>query len=186
MNKQKMKNDEALELDFYLRWTWPEHIERSLRSTLWISLVEVSEVAVCVTRHTTNLRWLIATYPQAPSTVLGFLAELDEPLLLTRVAENPQTSKATLAHLARSKYSQVKIAVAENDNTAGEILVLLATDHCVDVRFSMAQNPSLPSKMLHQLSLDENPYVADRATRMLARLAPTFIRHFSVRKHASA
>lgn len=184
MDKPVFEADEQLEFDFYFMWEWPEHIETSLRRLLWISLVEAAEPGSSTTKHTAFIRWQIATYPESPAAVLDFLATLDEPALLTRIAENPQTWSVTLARLAQSQHAEVRIAVAEHANTPIDVLNALIADECLDVRYSMAENPALASKMLQQLAVDENAYVGHRATRTLARRNPAAVEQFPQRQQA--
>jgi len=181
--KPTFEANEQLEFDFYLQWEWPEHIETTLRRLLWISLVELAEPELVKRNHTALLRWQIATYPEASQAVLDFLATDSDPDLQERIAENPQTWPMTLARLAKSPLTNVRIAVAHNENTSIDVLISLAEDPSLDVRYSMAENPALPSKLLRQLSADENPYVACRATRTLARRNPPAVEHMPLRSH---
>ena len=172
MDTQELENDELMEFDFYLQWEWPSHIEESLRRMLLVSLIEACEPDWEPHRHTSLLRWQIATYPESPSEVLDYLANFDEPLLLSRIAENPRTWLATLTRLAKHKSWQVRAAVAENTRLPLDAMKILSNDECPDVCYAMASNPHLPPKLLHQLSTNENPYVAEKAALTLARRSP--------------
>lgn len=102
MNKLKFENDEALEFDYYLQWKWPAYIEKTLRRMLWISLVEASEPGnPNINKHTAYLRWQIAAFSNAPPSILDLLANLKDPLLLARIAENPRTWAITRARIVQ-------------------------------------------------------------------------------------
>jgi hypothetical protein len=167
MKNQILEQNEAQEFDFYLRWQWPADIEKCLRQSLWLSLVEYSEFQAVFHMHTAALRWQIATSKESPSMVLAYLSSLDDPALLSQIATNPQTAAFTLAQLANSKHAAVRIAVASNSNTSIEVLYLLVKDESLDVRFNMAQNCLLPDKVLQKLKDDTSPGIADRAGRSL-------------------
>lgn len=171
----------ALSLDYYLQWSWPDHIETALRRLLWIGLVEAAEAqpgefgATTKIDHTGYVKWLIATHPDSPATVLDTITAKAPSELLVRIAENAQTWPTTLARLSCEPFAEVRIAVAENANTPVPILKMLATDSNADVRYRLAESPHLPEDILQDLCADDNPYVAARASQTLARRTPASV-----------
>lgn len=169
--KKNCEGDNAEELDFYLRWHWPETIETALRRLLWVSLLEAGKADSrdSCQKHYARFRTLIAAFPESPPAVLHFLVSFEEPRLLVYIAENENSNAETLAYLARSEYAEVRTAVAENKKTSFDILTALARDESLDVRYSMAENANLPGIILEQLAEDDNVYVSARAFRTLSR-----------------
>ncbi|MBX9695784.1 MAG: hypothetical protein K2Z81_25590 [Cyanobacteria bacterium] len=159
--------------EFLLRWTWPDHIDRMLKLTLWKWLNEEYENCQDTVDSDylgTHLCWLIAIHPDTPPAVLDVLANLGSSAFQVRVAENPNTWVTTLARLAKQPSSAVRLAVADNRNTAAETVLMLSEDECADVRFAVAANANHPVTTLKSLTQDENCYVASRAKKTLARL----------------
>ncbi|MBX9688432.1 MAG: hypothetical protein K2X27_17110 [Candidatus Obscuribacterales bacterium] len=145
--------------------------------------MELCDISELKHSHTLTLRWKIACYPETPSAVLDFLSKLvDEPQILTRVAENPNTAPFTLTALSEHIESEVRIAVAENKNTPIEVLLKLAKDESLDVRFSLAENHGIANQVLQELLHDDNPYISARAQRTIKRKDSILIEH---RKMAS-
>ena len=70
----------------------------------------------------------------------------------------------------RLNASSVRLAVAENASAHHCLIERAVEDICVDVRYGLAENPHLPTHLLRKLAVDENPYVACRAERTLARV----------------
>jgi hypothetical protein len=87
-----------------------------------------------------------------------------------RVAEHRNVSIKTLSALAIDNHPDVRIAVVEhaacNENIMKEIIL---SSH-VDVRFALAENPNLPASILKLLSLDDNPYVSNKANDTLKKI----------------
>jgi hypothetical protein len=90
--------------------------------------------------------------------------------VLARIATHNRTWRSTLTKLAHSVHADVRCAVGENPNTPRDVLMTLAADADVDVRYSLAENHNLPAAVLDVLMMDENPYVAARASRTLQRV----------------
>ncbi|MBX9721452.1 MAG: hypothetical protein K2X81_08670 [Candidatus Obscuribacterales bacterium] len=181
MSIYQLLESEAKEFDIYLQWSWPTHIEDALRRSLWWSLRDACEPDLEANEHTVQLRWLIACYPESPPAVLEVLSRLNDPKLLVRIAENPNTSSLTLSRLARHKSTLVRIAVAESNIIPFDVMKALAEDESLDVCYALAANPKLPSRYLLLLQSNENPYVALRAIRTLARLTPRVPEEFPLR-----
>ena len=80
------------------------------------------------------------------------------------------TPVTILAELATSRHIEVREAIADNPATPYGILLSLALGDSVDLRYYMAENHNLPEGILLILMEDDNPYVADRADRTMARL----------------
>ncbi|HEY9785602.1 MAG TPA: hypothetical protein V6D17_09395 [Candidatus Obscuribacterales bacterium] len=117
-----------------------------------------------------NTRWAMAVNPNTPAMVLAELIDDSPPHILERIAENPRTNAEALARLAVCEWPSVRAAVADNANTPKDIVFLLMRDESVDVRYSIAENHNMPAEVLFALSEDDNPYVAMRASRTLARI----------------
>lgn len=93
--------------------------------------------------------------------------DLPSELELVQKEETPAT---ILAELATSRHIEVREAIADNPATPYGILLSLALGDSVDLRYYMAENHNLPEGILLILMEDDNPYVADRADRTMARL----------------
>ncbi len=190
---QNRADGSAVSLDYYLQWSWPEHIETALRRLLWICLVEAAEgfagdrEVPGRSNHTGYVRWLIATHPDSAPAVLDAMTGKATPELLERIAENPQTWPVTLARLACEPCAAVRIAVAEHPNTPPAILQMLSADSDPDVRYRLSENPLLPQHVRQNLLADDNPYVAARAAQTAQRLAPSAITRLEVpqQQHAN-
>ncbi len=91
-----------------------------------------------------------------------------------RVAENSMTPGAVLAFLSRDRDPDVRAAVGLNKNTPQHVLKRLILDLNVDLRYMLASSASLPEWALLLLKGDENPYVADRARRTIARIKQAY------------
>ena len=114
----------------------------------------------------------IAANPETSSVVLRKLATLTEDRsILIYLAENRSTPADTLSTLSRHESPEVRTAVADNPSCPAEILDYLVKDISADLRFAMAENHCLAEELLYDLAMDENPWIADRAERTLARLA---------------
>lgn len=163
---------------YLLEWEWPEHIELLLRRLIWARLVELTQEgsdmqSISDSDHlAAKVCWMIAKSPDTHPAVLDVLASVDSEVFAERIAENPKAAATTLARLAAHSSPAVRIAVAENANTPAEILKILVNDEHVDVRFAMAENHNLDKELLETLSDDSNCYVAHRARKTLARIAP--------------
>lgn len=90
---------------------------------------------------------------------------------LLLVAVSMDRFVGTLKLLASHDSPEVRMAVCENHHTPLETLMLLAEDGDADVRYSLAENHNIPISVLKKLIEDQNPYVACRAGRTLARVA---------------
>jgi hypothetical protein len=103
---------------------------------------------------------LRATLAQAQKASWRLLSQIAETI------DNP----SMLAALARHECAQVRAAVADNVHTYLETLTSLTSDADADVRYAVAENHNIPIAILERLSEDENPYVASRAQRTIARM----------------
>jgi hypothetical protein len=112
----------------------------------------------------------IACNPETPSAALYMLSKLHSPGLLKRIAGNPNCPAELIAEIARHPLPEVRLAVCDNPFVPESVMVLLIEDTSADVRYALAENHNLSSEILERLSNDENPYVANRATRTLQRL----------------
>lgn len=86
------------------------------------------------------------------------------------LAENRHTPIELLVVLSYDSSPSVRLAVAENASAHLCLIERVVEDISVDVRYGLAENPRLPSHLLEKLAEDENPYVACRAERTLARV----------------
>lgn len=86
------------------------------------------------------------------------------------LAENRHTPIELLVVLSYDSNPSVRLAVAENASAHHCLVERAVEDISVDVRYGLAENPHLPLQLLRKLSADENPYVACRAERTLARV----------------
>jgi hypothetical protein len=179
---------DGTEFDYYLQWQWPDHIETALRRMMWTALVELAEDPGSTQTHTAFVRMQMASHPETPKEVLQFLSTFRDERLDVRIAENPQASAFTLTGLATSPERSVKIAVAEHPNTPPETIAILAEDADLDLRYAMAENPHLSTAILEKLGTDENPFVASRAQKTLARRNPALVKQvsFSQRRQVQA
>lgn len=89
---------------------------------------------------------------------------------LERMAVDPQTPFELLQHIAHHPFSEIRALVADNSKAPVEVLWALAADADVNVRYELAENPRVPREILGHLSNDDNPYVACRAQKTMARL----------------
>lgn len=109
----------------------------------------------------------------SPETIVAELSELAKSAdvaVRRRVAENPATPTEALDLLSHDSKPEVRIAVGLSQFTPESVVSRLAKDEQDDVRYWLSSAGYLPLKLLEQLSVDANPYVADRAQRTLARL----------------
>lgn len=111
--------------------------------------------------------YISAGSDQTPTHELIRLARSTAGVVRRRVAENPRTPLIALIKLSYDRDPDVRIGVCDNASTPAGLLMLLAGNNCVDVRYAIAENSQVPSQILRVLARDENPYVADRATRTL-------------------
>lgn len=92
---------------FLLRWTWPDHIERALRQTMWAWLQEAAAQpsSTCVDSDYlgAHLCWLIARHPDTPAAVLDFFADFGGSAFKQCIAANPSTLPSTRARLTTEK-----------------------------------------------------------------------------------
>ena len=86
------------------------------------------------------------------------------------LAENKHTPIELLIVLGCDSNPSVRLAVAENASAHLCLIERAVEDVSVDVRYGLAENPHLPAYLLRKLAEDENPYVACRAERTLARV----------------
>ncbi|MFA6208375.1 MAG: hypothetical protein WCT03_05745 [Candidatus Obscuribacterales bacterium] len=86
------------------------------------------------------------------------------------LAENRHTPIELLIVLSYDSSPAVRLAVAENASSQLCLIERAIDDVSVDVRYGLAENPHLPTHLLEKLADDENPYVACRAERTLARV----------------
>ncbi len=118
--------------------------------------------------------YLLAGDPQSTAAKLQDLSHSPCAHVRRRVAENPNTSLSTAIHLLRDAAVEVRSALTENEALLPLIAPDLARDRNSDVRFALAENINTPRPVLEYLSIDENPYVAGRALRTIARARTTF------------
>jgi hypothetical protein len=87
-----------------------------------------------------------------------------------QVAEHPDTSSDALMSLAAHADVEVRTAVADHPSTLLETALLLAQDVDADLRYAMAENHNIHADVLIILAEDDNPFVAHRAKKTLARI----------------
>ncbi len=117
---------------FFLRWTWPDHIEQVLRQAMWAWLEEVAAThradgAKC-DRLGAQLCLLMAESPATPAPVLDFIADFHSDTFKKRVAGNPNTLPSTLARLAVDGSPGIRLAVACNGNNVKKASALAAAN----------------------------------------------------------
>ncbi|HEY9719314.1 MAG TPA: hypothetical protein V6C69_17690 [Trichormus sp.] len=175
---------------FLLRWTWPEHIEKLIRRTLWLWLSQAGEPAHKESEEFEQLGgyvcWMIAVHPQTPPAVLDLLAQQNSTAFLERIAENPNAWPTTLTRLSKHSSARVRAAVAENHMAPSSAIANLAHDESVDVRYAVAENRHIPIAFLEELSDDDNCHVAARSKKTLAQLFPASLKKMPERHAASS
>lgn len=111
----------------------------------------------------------------APATISARIACMREwnrsGRSIVSMAESVRSEKA-ICELANDEHHEVRIALVDNIHTPEHVMLRLATDEHVDVRYAVADNASSPWTALLLLENDDNPYIADRARRTMARLRP--------------
>lgn len=130
-----------------------------------------SAISVALRSKKMQKSFAAAVNPTTPAKVLANLAGEAPDWILERIAENPGTPAETLSKLATHCCASIRAAVAGNNNTLLDVLLELVQDESSDVRYSIAENHNMPVGILESLRTDENPYVASRAHRTLARLS---------------
>ncbi|HEY9778517.1 MAG TPA: hypothetical protein V6C81_32465 [Planktothrix sp.] len=171
-----------------LRWSWPEHIEKLIRRSMWLWLVETAKESsdgMELELLGAHVCWLIAVHPDSPPAVLDALALQDSTPFCERIAENPNAWPTTLADLSHHRSASVRAAVAENPNTPPDIVTVLAQDESADVRFAVADNPKHAVALLEALTRDENCHVAERSKRTLQQLCPADTRKLVAKNSGS-
>jgi hypothetical protein len=113
----------------------------------------------------------IAGNPDTPIEVIRRLCKADSPAVRERVASNPTTPPDMLAILAADSEAYVRVAVAENSSLPHATAVLLCDDAHPDVRLNLAGNIKISEELIRRLTQDDNPYVADAATKTLDIIA---------------
>ena len=113
---------------------------------------------------------IIATSAKTAPDVLEALSRTANPMILELIAGNANCPASLLKRLTKHSSAQVRLAAAENNNTNIETLWQLINDEDADVRFGLAENHRMPEMLLKALSVDDNPYVACRATKTLERV----------------
>jgi len=93
-----------------------------------------------------------------------------EKRTLEQMALDLSTPKVLLERLAAHPLAEIRAAVSDNINTPLYTIWLLARDLDADVRYQIAENHRFPEALIGSLIDDENPYVAGRAQKTLARL----------------
>jgi CheY-like chemotaxis protein len=154
-------------------WHALGHLKDSVKDWLTVYLSRFSDsssdaFAESITEEAlVQAKYLIASYPHVPSTILDYFVEQGMPHteVLIRVAENQNATAQTLSRLAEHGSSEVRCAVTDNENTPLGILESLAGDENPDVRYRIAENPHVHESVLKKLCEDENPYVSNRAKR---------------------
>jgi hypothetical protein len=171
--------DEKFPYRFLLRWTWPDHIDRTIRRLMWAWLHDqnlqpfVKSAELTTSDYVaTQLFWLIAVSPDTPGAVLDALADSGSEAFLERIAENPMTWSSTLTRLAKHSSARVRTAVADNPNTAANIILRLSVDEDADIRYAVAENANQSVSILEALTEDDNCHVAARSQKTLSRLQP--------------
>lgn len=107
--------------------------------------------------------------PYTEDSTYDFLQDTTSRWIM-HVAEDGNTRSDVLEQLAYNHNAEVRMAVADNPNTTLDVLRLLAKDEDADVRYAVAENHNIDMGILDMLAEDDNPYVADRAHRTIARL----------------
>jgi hypothetical protein len=111
--------------------------------------------------------YLKAGDPNATAEELKVLAGHADYRIRRRVAENPATPAETLQQLANDVDFDVRIAVGVNPATDTYVKLRLACDRDPTVRLGLAHEITMPLIVLHQLTHDENAWVAGQARRTL-------------------
>jgi len=103
-----------------------------------------------------NVRWGMATNPNADPALLAKLAEDHDWQVRTKVAEHPKTPTASLRKLAKDTHSQFSVAI--NPSTPAAILRDLAFDSSVHytVLGQVARNPNTPVDALQHLAKNDH------------------------------
>ncbi len=114
-------------------------------------------------------KYICAGCERTPVNILVRLACDNSTKVRRRVAENPKTPITVLVMLASDRDKDVRVGVCDNWSTPAGLLFLLAGEDCADVRYAIADNSHVPRQILTVLARDENPYVAERAMRTMAR-----------------
>lgn len=170
-----MQENQELDMSFgyYLCQDCPDtHIKEALHALLSSRMSDEDTEQEAQDQLLSKIRWLIASNPNTPSSVLDRLMTKADWPLLERIAEHPKTTAQSLARLGFHESPEVRAAVAENANTPREVIEMLAGDENPDVRYRLAENHALDGKLLQQLCMDENPYVAHRAQMTLSQHMP--------------
>lgn len=113
----------------------------------------------------------IAANPDTPESILMLLITYSTAEIIERIAENPKAGPGIVRTLASHPLPRIRSAVCDHKSLKAEIIWRLAMDSEADVRYAVAENANVPHSVLKMLSEDENPYVANRAARTLAKLA---------------
>lgn len=113
--------------------------------------------------------YIEAGNPQTAPERLAELASAPEAKVRKRVAENSLTPLSILLAMVEDENSDVRSAVAENPKFPADFLWMFVYDPSVDVRYSIAENYNMSGGLLGLLSVDENPYVSERAKKTLAK-----------------
>ena len=116
--------------------------------------------------------YLLAGDPTITAQKLARLARSRHPRVRARVAENTGASEALLVALSADAVAEVRAAVAANPRAPYNLLVYLLGDQSADVRYALAEDYDLAPELLDWLSQDQNPYVAERASKTLKRVDP--------------
>ena len=112
-----------------------------------------------------------AANPQTANHILrGMAFGCGDEFVLVYVSENSNTPADALEMLSHHPCPEVRIGVADNRAASEEIITRLVFDESVDVRYSVAENHNTPNHLLEILAEDQNPWVAHRAQRTIARL----------------
>lgn len=111
--------------------------------------------------------YLKAGDPNATQEELSILSKHSDLRVRRRVAENPATPQHILYALASDSTADVRIAAGLNPNLDSYMKLRLACDADPTVRLGLAHEVVTPEIVLHQLTHDENAWVAGQARRTL-------------------
>ena len=136
----------------------------------------------------TEVRVMIASYPELPLSLIKLLSTDSELLVLKTIAGKKQTPSEILEELAKVSHRDLQDAVLKNhkcSKKAQEIIALmrsrvpvklplavaqeLACDSRVKVRKKLVQNSLTPRLAIEILAQDSNRYIRNKAIKQLER-----------------
>lgn len=112
----------------------------------------------------------LANAPTTSAEVLEILSHRDVVSVVEAVAANRSTAQDTMAWLLKHPDKKVRIGLIDNPNLPYSMQRRLVFDPDADVRYALAENHNVVRQVIEALLNDENPFVACRAQKTLARL----------------